>query len=32
VFGANTQSEVRRTLVIKDFRVTIWTVSPAAGN
>jgi ferric-dicitrate binding protein FerR (iron transport regulator) len=29
VFGANTQSEVRRTLVIKDFRATVWTVTPA---
>jgi hypothetical protein len=29
VFGANTQSEVRRTLVIKDFQVTVWTVTRA---
>jgi hypothetical protein len=28
VFGANTQSEVRRTLVVKDFRATVWIVSP----
>jgi ferric-dicitrate binding protein FerR (iron transport regulator) len=28
VFGANTQSEVRRTLVIKEFRATVWTVAP----
>jgi hypothetical protein len=28
VFGANTQSEVRRTLVIKDFQATVWTVAP----
>jgi ferric-dicitrate binding protein FerR (iron transport regulator) len=28
VFGANTQSEVRRTLVIKDFRATVWTLTP----
>jgi hypothetical protein len=28
VFGANTQSEVRRTLVIKDFEATVWTVGP----
>jgi ferric-dicitrate binding protein FerR (iron transport regulator) len=30
VFGANTQSEVRRTLVFKDLQVTVWTaVAPA---
>jgi hypothetical protein len=28
VFGANTQSEVRRTLFIKDFQATVWTVTP----
>jgi ferric-dicitrate binding protein FerR (iron transport regulator) len=28
VFGANTQGEVRRTLVIKDFQATVWTVTP----
>src|SRR5262249_20376539 len=28
VFGANTQSELRKTLIIKDFEVTVWTVSP----
>lgn len=32
VFGANTQSEVRRTLVIQDFRATVWTVTPPAGE
>jgi ferric-dicitrate binding protein FerR (iron transport regulator) len=32
VFGANTQSEVRRTLVIKDFRATVWTVAPGTEN
>lgn len=26
VFGANTQSEVRRTLMLKEFRATVWTV------
>jgi hypothetical protein len=31
LFGANTQSEVRKTLVIKEFSVTVWTVAPAAG-
>jgi hypothetical protein len=28
LFGANTQSDLRKTLVIKDFHVTVWTVSP----
>jgi hypothetical protein len=28
VFGANTQSPNRRTLVIKEFQATVWTVSP----
>jgi hypothetical protein len=28
VFGANTQSEVRRTLVLKEFRATVWTFPP----
>lgn len=28
VFGANTQSDVRRTLVLKDFQATVWTVGP----
>jgi hypothetical protein len=27
LFGANTQSDLRKTLVIKDFQVTVWTVS-----
>jgi hypothetical protein len=34
LFGANTQSNVRRTLLVKDFQVTVWTVSspaPPAG-
>jgi hypothetical protein len=26
LFGANTQSEVRKTLTIKEFSVTVWTV------
>ena len=30
LFGANTQSEVRKTLTVKEFSVTVWTVSPAA--
>jgi hypothetical protein len=30
LFGANTQSEVRKTLIIKEFAVTVWTASPAA--
>jgi hypothetical protein len=28
LFGANTRSEVRKTLVIKDLQVTVWTVAP----
>jgi hypothetical protein len=28
LFGANTQSEVRRTLFVKQFKVTVWTRSP----
>jgi ferric-dicitrate binding protein FerR (iron transport regulator) len=28
LFGANTQSEVRKTLTIKELSVTVWTVSP----
>ncbi|HXG08308.1 MAG TPA: FecR domain-containing protein [Gemmataceae bacterium] len=31
LFGANTQSPVRKTLFIKEFAVTVWTVAPAAG-
>jgi hypothetical protein len=27
LFGANTQSNVRKTLLVKDFQVTVWTVS-----
>jgi ferric-dicitrate binding protein FerR (iron transport regulator) len=27
MFGANTQSNVRKTLLVKDFTVTVWTVS-----
>jgi hypothetical protein len=29
LFGANTQSEVRKTLVIKEVKVTVWTACPA---
>jgi hypothetical protein len=33
LFGANTQSEVRKTLTIKELAVTVWTVTaPAAGR
>jgi hypothetical protein len=28
VFGANTQSQVSRTIILKDFRATVWTISP----
>jgi hypothetical protein len=31
LFGANTQSQVRKTLTIKEFSVTVWTVAPAGG-
>jgi hypothetical protein len=31
LFGANTQSEVRKTLIIKEFSVTVWTVAPTTG-
>ncbi len=31
LFGANTQSEVRKTLVVKEFGVTVMTTAPAAG-
>ncbi len=29
LFGANTQSEVRKDLVIKEVKVTVWTAAPA---
>ena len=29
LFGANTQSDMRKTLTIKEFDVKVWTVSPA---
>jgi ferric-dicitrate binding protein FerR (iron transport regulator) len=32
LFGANTQSEVRRTLLVKEFSVTVWTTVPAPGD
>jgi hypothetical protein len=32
LFGANTQSQVRKTLVIKELAVTVWTVAPIAGR
>ena len=28
LFGANTQSSVRKTLIVKEFQATVWTVSP----
>jgi hypothetical protein len=31
LFGANTQSAVRKTLLIKEFSVTVWTVAPRAA-
>jgi hypothetical protein len=30
LFGANTQSEVRKTLIFKDFEATVLTVAPSA--
>jgi ferric-dicitrate binding protein FerR (iron transport regulator) len=30
LFGANTQSNVRKTLVIKELQVMVWTVAPAS--
>jgi hypothetical protein len=32
LFGANTQSNVRKTLLVKEFQVTVWTVTPAAPH
>jgi ferric-dicitrate binding protein FerR (iron transport regulator) len=32
LFGANTQSDVRRTLIIKEFRATVWTTAPDANR
>jgi hypothetical protein len=32
LFGANTQSEVRKTLVVKEFAVTVWTTSTPPGQ
>jgi hypothetical protein len=32
LFGANTQSEVRKTLTIQEFSATVWTVAPAVGT
>jgi ferric-dicitrate binding protein FerR (iron transport regulator) len=29
LFGANTQSDVRKTLVLKEFEVTVWTAAPS---
>ncbi|HTK74574.1 MAG TPA: FecR domain-containing protein, partial [Gemmataceae bacterium] len=32
LFGANTQSNVRKTLIVKDFEATVWTVSRRADR
>jgi hypothetical protein len=32
LYGANTQSEVRKTLVFKDFQATVWTVATTASK
>jgi hypothetical protein len=31
LFGANPFNDERKTLTIKEFSVTVWTLSPAAG-
>lgn len=31
LFGANTQSEVRKTLIFKDFQTTVWTVAASSA-
>jgi hypothetical protein len=30
-FGANTQSELRRTLILKEFKVTVWTIASGSS-
>jgi len=32
LFGANTQSDVRKTLVLKEFQVTVWTTAPSVPS
>ena len=32
LFGANTQSDVRKTLVLKEFQVTVWTAATAPSS
>ncbi len=32
LFGANTHSQIRKTLVIKEFAVTVWTLAPSRKN
>jgi hypothetical protein len=32
LFGANTQSDVRKTLVLKEFQVTVWTAAPSVPS
>ncbi len=32
LFGANTQSNVRKTLVVKEFQVTVWTAATEPPN
>jgi hypothetical protein len=32
LFGANTQSEVRKTLIFKDFQVTVWTIASSTAR
>jgi hypothetical protein len=32
LFGANTQSQVRKTLVLKEFQVTVWAAAPSASS
>jgi ferric-dicitrate binding protein FerR (iron transport regulator) len=30
LFGANTQSEIRKTLIFKDFQATVWTIAASS--
>lgn len=32
VFGANAQGKLQGTLVVKEFKATVWVAAPAAGN
>ena len=32
LFGANPYTDVQKTLTVKDFSVTVWTVAPVAAR